>query len=552
MIVIVQKKEHRHMHELESTIITTNKSYSHVYLEYIIEYYDALARNCNDVTVFIAFERFSAKIGINATLKGWIADAIEHGASIKYAKDHKIGAHSATYDFNIDEWPKGNELVKINMRFGEWFENNVTPDFPNPVMWWGDGPCFAVTNRTICKRSRSFYEDIIKQFNGTTSDSHEVAHFVERAWYYIFMTATGDDTVNIFRQEEQESANELHRSIVEEQQPQTFNETQKPSQQQPEQVRIKLLYVWSDNMIILRDNFLKSISSLDTYTYKICDHYIDLLKFTDNKFGFRTESWHYCLLEKIRYISRTLDTEPDDAYIVCSDIDIQFFNPSVIDDLIQDAQDQQLEYYGMYEDNKRVKYNGGFYVLKASKRTRDFYHHIVKCLEERSYPFGDQDIINADIDKYLGDRHQQIPASLTLWGGHGVKQTHAFHHAVFAKGMHDKVPQLISVFKDYMTKVQIPLTLYSSPIKLNVIDIYDINDWPDEDIDDQKSSIDRVNIHCIVYDLPKDQEPWDTLYNMMNFVSYIVFQKEMPTMFSPHRFINLQGKIWIPKHLAAI
>lgn len=537
MIIIVQQKEHRHRHELESKIITTNKSYSHVYLEYIVEHYDDLAAKPNDITVFVAFERFPSKIRMNVTVKEWMSDAYKHGVSVKYAKDLKIGVHSATHDFNIDEWPEGNKLIKANMTFGEWFSKNVFPDFPDPVMWWGDGPSFAVTNKSICNRSRNFYEDIIKQFDGTSSDSHEVAHFVERAWYYILSNTSGDSVIprHLNLEPPENDLNEIE---------------QMSTQEESTEHTIKVLYVWSDNMVILKDNFLKSISSLDAERYKICDYHIDLSKYTNNKFGFRTDSWHYCLLEKIRYISNTLDTEPDDAFIVCSDIDIQFFKPSAIDDLVQIAQDKQLEYYGMYEDNKNVKYNGGFYILKATKRTRDFYRHIVKCLEEKSYPFGDQDIINSDINKFLGNNHQQIPASLTLWGGNGVKQSHAMHHAVLAAGVHDKVPQLISVYKDYMTKVQIPQTLYSSPVTLNVIDIYDINDWPDEDVDDRKSWIDRVNIHCIAYDLPKDKEPWDTLYNMMSFVSYIVFEKEVPTNFTPHRFINLQAKIWVPKHIS--
>ena len=45
------------------------------------------------------------------------------------------------------------------------------------------GGMFCYSKKNILSRSLSYYEDLLSQFD---SDDSEVAHFFERAWYYIF------------------------------------------------------------------------------------------------------------------------------------------------------------------------------------------------------------------------------------------------------------------------------------------------------------------------------------------------------------------------------
>ena len=76
---------------------------------------------------------------------------------------------------------------KSNLTFGEWMEKFVEPKFDDYVRREGAhvnfGGTFCYSKKRILSRPLEYYKSLMTQFDANDS---EVAHFFERAWYYIF------------------------------------------------------------------------------------------------------------------------------------------------------------------------------------------------------------------------------------------------------------------------------------------------------------------------------------------------------------------------------
>lgn len=113
-----------------------------------------------------------------------IHEANMDGGSVSFANtwEREMGACSGHYNFRILEW-KGDLQPKSEIPFGDWYVNNINswPDKSKCLRWW-PGALFCVRNSHIKRRTKDYYENLLKQHMYINP---EVGHFMERAWLGI-------------------------------------------------------------------------------------------------------------------------------------------------------------------------------------------------------------------------------------------------------------------------------------------------------------------------------------------------------------------------------
>lgn len=146
---------------------------AHTYLYHIINNYENLA----NVTIFL-----QGKIDdhIEDDLYGYInklyIDAFYVGLSKNFKKSeltHK--------QFKINEYC-GNKLHEVGCNFGDFFTTHININYPTNFVMYINA-LFAVSKNLIKNRSKYYYKTLI---NLETTNNSELAHFIERSWYYIF------------------------------------------------------------------------------------------------------------------------------------------------------------------------------------------------------------------------------------------------------------------------------------------------------------------------------------------------------------------------------
>lgn len=81
--------------------------------------------------------------------------------------------------FNL--W-KDEALLDSGCSFHEWFIKYIDPKLPSVwYVYWE--AYFRVSKQKILSRSTEYYESILSQLS---TNNTEVAHFLERSWYYVF------------------------------------------------------------------------------------------------------------------------------------------------------------------------------------------------------------------------------------------------------------------------------------------------------------------------------------------------------------------------------
>ena len=157
--------------------------------------------------------------------------------------------------------------------------------------------------------------------------------------------------------------------------------------------------------------------------------------------GFGTESWRWAILSKLRYVVEALHTRVDDgAYVLVSDIDIQYLRPDGLFELVEHMRRDGLQYYGMREGDTDG-YNGGMYMLHNCAVVRTMMARVLARAEAEHHPYVDQEIINALLAEGAV-RHAKIPAAYCVWGDGRPTDIAVFHHAVCTHGAQDKLRQL--------------------------------------------------------------------------------------------------------------
>jgi UDP-galactopyranose mutase len=147
----------------------------HTYLTYIIDRYDSLPdivfftqgnirdHYSHDVSYFLNLQpnEFSSKNTDLKLFKTYISD-----------------------DYRIHEW-SSSKLEPCEFPGNVWFNKFVNSEInldTTPIyIYWA--AIFSVRKEAILSRSKDYYKSIISQLQ---TNSSELAHFIERSWYYIF------------------------------------------------------------------------------------------------------------------------------------------------------------------------------------------------------------------------------------------------------------------------------------------------------------------------------------------------------------------------------
>ena len=223
-------------------------------------------------------------------------------------------------------------------------------------------------------------------------------------------------------------------------------------QQQEQQQQLPLLIVasTSDNFKSVTDVFESSLAPLlSAGIAELRMNTIDMSGFKD--FGFGTESWRHAIASKLRFASQSLDQRGDGEYVVISDTDIQFLQPMRLPALVEQAREQGLDYLGMRE-HKSDSFNGGFYVVRNSEKSRAFLAEVVERMLSTKNKYADQEILNELLasNKY-GLKHDKVRGEHCVWGQGvtAVTKEAIFHHAVCTRGAQEKVVQMRQVRNAY-------------------------------------------------------------------------------------------------------
>jgi len=151
---------------------------SHTYLKYIFDNYETLP----NISIFCQGDITDHYVGnpiVNINKMKNEAQFI--GISSNWRNDLHVD-----YNFKIKETTSAKGMKYIcsdtGYTFGDWFIKYVNNEFPKQFIWY-TGAVFAVRKSNILRRNKQFYETLLKQHK---TQNPEVAHFLERSWYYIF------------------------------------------------------------------------------------------------------------------------------------------------------------------------------------------------------------------------------------------------------------------------------------------------------------------------------------------------------------------------------
>ncbi len=225
------------------------------------------------------------------------------------------------------------------------------------------------------------------------------------------------------------------------------------------------VYKYFENLLLNKYKMKKKILwiSLSTYNYEklTIEHEKSLNKLIDdtndeylyekrhkkfslisNKTGFQTESWYFCIIEKLKWASSFEDGETFD-YVVVSDCDIQFFSKNNWKRIYNFIDSKNESIFFMRECQEQNKMNGGFYIMKGSYYP-DYIKFVKKMLIDGDLynDHGDQTYFNNNID--LLD-YCFLPDEYYIWGWmceNKNKENVLFHHAVVDTNTEDKLKQI--------------------------------------------------------------------------------------------------------------
>jgi hypothetical protein len=214
---------------------------------------------------------------------------------------------------------------------------------------------------------------------------------------------------------------------------------------------LKIVFCTSINFKKVTDVFVSSLTPLLlSNKVKLYGKIVDFSKF-NNEFGFGTKSWRYAIIFKLKYALKIMrKVAGEEEYIVVCDNDIQFLNPIKLLDLVSEAKEKNLDFYGVYEQQsstKKVFYNGGFYILKNSKKVRTFYENFLKRVKVSKNRLVDQEILtNMLLNEPNELEHKYIPKEYVALGCRGLNINNIFHHAIGRKLVSGKL-KVMNKFK---------------------------------------------------------------------------------------------------------
>lgn len=165
---------------------------AHTYLHHIVQTYDEIARNPTHVTFFCQ----GGLLDHARDFRHYIAEAttcaLKTGFSYVHADFHAgLGIYTAHYDYRMLEYPPGQPLHPnaYNMTFGCWWQHVTGLPFPAQPIKWVVAANFAVRHDKIIMHPKTLYCRLLGELSD--HDKPETAHFMERAWCFLFSYADG-------------------------------------------------------------------------------------------------------------------------------------------------------------------------------------------------------------------------------------------------------------------------------------------------------------------------------------------------------------------------
>jgi hypothetical protein len=163
---------------------------AHTYLTHITERWDSLA----DWTVFCQgspHEHMAQGKTINTLLDQFSVDSLQQGRFIHFLGSHPYGGPEWDWAGRIN-WPPAWQaqveyglVAPASMSLLEWFRKKLGIDLVKEgKVQYSAGAVFGVSRRGIFSRPKEFYEGLLADLSHHAHP--EEAHYMERAWMYIF------------------------------------------------------------------------------------------------------------------------------------------------------------------------------------------------------------------------------------------------------------------------------------------------------------------------------------------------------------------------------
>lgn len=208
--------------------------------------------------------------------------------------------------------------------------------------------------------------------------------------------------------------------------------------------QLPVVAVYSENQVPLFENFVASLSP-ERHGLRLVAERMDVSGFQE--FGFQTDSWYQMLSHQVQFALDVMEREVEEGdYFIVSDIDLHFFRPEEIRNLVIKAASEKCEFSALIEHPNH--YNSGFIILRRGPRVTELYRRTLEGLRTKRSGLGDQDEINRLIHE-LDIRHCPIPEKVGVLGAGAVYEETVFYHATAAVDLGMKLAR-IKTAKDQM------------------------------------------------------------------------------------------------------
>jgi hypothetical protein len=200
---------------------------------------------------------------------------------------------------------------------------------------------------------------------------------------------------------------------------------------------LPIVAVHTSNMAPLFEDFVTSLSP-ERHGLRLIAERCDISDF--HEFGFQTESWYRMLSLQVQMAIDVMEREVQEGdYFIVSDIDLHFFRPEEIRNLVVEAASARCEFSALIEHPNH--YNSGFIILRKGVRVTELYRQTLEGLQTRRSSLGDQDEINRLIHE-LGIKHCPIPERMGVLGERPLYEEAVFYHATSAIDLKKKLARI--------------------------------------------------------------------------------------------------------------
>ena len=179
----------------------------------------------------------------------------------------------------------------------------------------------------------------------------------------------------------------------------------------------------------------------------------------ENISGFGSESWYKCIDKKNRFTAELFDSLENGEFLCVSDCDIFYFDSDHTYSL-QDYMNQNnlhiiglAEHGDIYPEGRfSAMINGGFFIIKKTQRTQNFFKQILKE-DIRQHKHADQNVIN-QILKTQNINYELLDTSKYTSGCyvyHNLENSNKIQllHATCCENLEEKTRLINDILKHY-------------------------------------------------------------------------------------------------------